>query len=95
MRLTKQSKKSKLLSIEETSGSGEGWKSGKIFWKFPLLISLKQAHELSRWKRGGGGRARQRGKGPEVRKREKVRDEEPPCRTQEGLNGGDGFRGAA
>lgn len=41
------------LSIEEASGTGEGWQSRKIFWKSRLLISLKQAHELSRWEREG------------------------------------------
>lgn len=36
------------LSIEETSG--EGLAVRRIFWKSCLLISPKQAHELSRWK---------------------------------------------
>lgn len=49
-------------------------------------------------KRGGEGepgRGNNWGKGPEVSEREKVSDEEPTCMTQEGLNGGNGFRGAA
>lgn len=50
---------------------------------------------MEKGEEGEPGRGSNRGKGPEVREREKVRDEEPSCRTQEGLNGGDGFRGAA
>lgn len=48
--------------------------------------------------KGGEGepsRGSNRGKGPEVSEREKVSHEEPLCMTQEGLNGGNSFRGAA